>query len=90
MRILPVDKSRLSPIVSSVACLIVVGFGFEESQTLAEFQTYSMTSSVPDVGKLRTILGDRVTITFELDPEARWDSKQSDKDQMVENLGSRW
>jgi hypothetical protein len=76
--------------VSSLVCLIVVGLGFEESQTLAEFRTYSMTSSVPDVGKLRTILGDRVTITFELDPKVRWDSEKADKDQRVENLGSRW
>ena len=76
--------------VSSLACLIVIGLGFEESQALAEFQTYSMTASVPDVGKLRTILGDRVTITFELDSEVRWDSKKADKDQVVENLGSRW
>ncbi|MDA7633016.1 hypothetical protein N8766_02805 [bacterium] len=73
-----------------MACLVVIGLGFGESQTQAEFRTYSMTASVPDVGKLRTILGDRVTITFELDPEVRWDSKKAEKDQMVENLGSRW
>jgi len=90
MRILPVSKTELSPMVSSLACMIVIGLGFGESQTQAEFRTYSMTSSVPDVGKLRTILGDRVTITFELDSEIRWDSKKADKDQMVENLGSRW
>lgn len=70
--------------------MIVAGLGFGQSQAQAEFRTYSMTSLVPDVGNLRAILGDRVTISFNLDSEVRWNSKKIDKDQGVENLGSRW
>ena len=81
---------RPSPSLRRLVLVFVAGLGLGGIQVYGEFQTYSISTSVPDVGNLRAILGEKVTISFEIDPEVRWDSKQANEEQSVENLGTRW